>query len=51
VFLTYGIPDRLAALAGGGEEGNEVKMTNLVEIVLVELADKGREVRMFEHAR
>ena len=31
--------------------GNEVKMTDLVEIVLVELADKGRKVRMFEHPR
>lgn len=26
-------------------------MTDLVEIVLVELADKGRKVRMFEHPR
>jgi hypothetical protein len=26
-------------------------MTDLVEIVLVELADKGRKIRMFEHPR
>ena len=51
VFLTYGSPVRLAALAGRTMWGNGEQRTDLVKVVLVELANKGRKVGMFKHPR